>query len=557
MMSTHTLLATALLVFSLFGSTAQAHFLWVVADAPVKNFADSSQNRPGKIQVYFSESATADDPELLTRVKHAKVWYREKNGNVSPAQVAIGNDALETGVEQPFDVAGVSCSYGVLERQGETFLLEYSGKSYTQEAPLHWQPISNIQILPLELHPARHGEKLIITATWQGQPTANVAISVSSDQQARFELITNDQGQIEFVPVASGLLSIRGKYVEQRAGEHDGKPFQAVRHYSTLSLKHNSKHISMVLPPVTAPITSFGGAVVGNTIYAYGGNTGKAHRYVPSEQSGVLYKLEAGQLDRWQEVSTGPRRTGLALVPYHNTVIRIGGFDVRNEPGEDKNLWSTTDVSQFDIQTGTWSDLPPMPTGRSSFDAAVVGNDLYVIGGWCLNGSQQEPTWHKSMLVMDLTNQQAGWQTLPQPFERRALAVAAVGTRLFVLGGMTSDDETTAAVEIFDSKTGVWTSGPALPATHEMDGFGTSAIAFDNQLYATTMSGKLHRLDSDSLTWQHIANMNEPRFFHRLLAVPDLGLIAFGGSSMATGKATSSEVFAKGLLSQLGETPQK
>ena len=37
--------------------------------------------------------------------------------------------------------------------------------------------------------------------------------------------------------------------------------------------------------------------------------------------------------------------------------------------------------ARFDPESNSWEDLPPLPEGRSSLDAAVVGDTLYVVGG--------------------------------------------------------------------------------------------------------------------------------------------------------------------------------
>jgi hypothetical protein len=34
-------------------------------------------------------------------------------------------------------------------------------------------------------------------------------------------------------------------------------------------------------------------------------------------------------------------------------------------------------------------DIAPLPAPRSSHDAVVLGNKLYVVGGWQLNGSTE------------------------------------------------------------------------------------------------------------------------------------------------------------------------
>ena len=39
-------------------------------------------------------------------------------------------------------------------------------------------------------------------------------------------------------------------------------------------------------------------------------------------------------------------------------------------------------VYRFEPETGTWGQVTPMPSPRSSPAAAVVGRSIYVISGW-------------------------------------------------------------------------------------------------------------------------------------------------------------------------------
>ncbi len=38
---------------------------------------------------------------------------------------------------------------------------------------------------------------------------------------------------------------------------------------------------------------------------------------------------------KWKQLPSGPRLQGLVMLPYKNSVIRVGGFTARNAEGED------------------------------------------------------------------------------------------------------------------------------------------------------------------------------------------------------------------------------
>src|SRR5215216_6310203 len=56
------------------------------------------------------------------------------------------------------------------------------------------------------------------------------------------------------------------------------------------------------------------------------------------------------------------------------------------------------------------------------------------------------------------------WQPLaPVPTERTEVAAAAVGRRIWVLGGYAPDGATLATAEVYDTVTDRWSRGPDLP----------------------------------------------------------------------------------------------
>ena len=66
------------------------------------------------------------------------------------------------------------------------------------------------------------------------------------------------------------------------------------------------------LPPLEKPVTSFGAAVAGDYLYAFGGHLGSPHEYSGDLQSRELLRLNLKQPQKWELVGEVPRRTGLA-----------------------------------------------------------------------------------------------------------------------------------------------------------------------------------------------------------------------------------------------------
>lgn len=306
-------------------------------------------------------------------------------------------------------------------------------------------------------------------------------------------------------------------------------------------LKADTNKVSITeLPAIKVGVTSIGAAVAGGNLYLYGGQIGGAHNYAADLQSGSLWRLNLAKPEAWEEVSQGPKRTGLAMIGYKGQLYRIGGWEAKNAKGEKAKLFSSKDFSRFDPVTGKWTELTPMPRGRSSHDAALIGDHLYVVGGWELSG-EGEGDWHTTALVCDLSQDKLTWKEIAKPeFMRRALAIGEHQGKLVALGGMTSDNEVTAAVSIYDPKSDRWATGPNLPGSG-MATFGPSAFGGSDGLFATIQDGSLLRLSNDGKSWDKIGALKHPRFFHRLVIGDDQQLLVVAGASHRGGKVTATE----------------
>ncbi len=285
-------------------------------------------------------------------------------------------------------------------------------------------------------------------------------------------------------------------------------------------------------PDLPTPVASFGAAATPDGhVYIYGGHAGVRHKYNRDEVNGDLYLWKAG-MDAWKKLGASEPAQGASLIALPDRVIRVGGMAAQNAKGEAQDLWSSETTSSFDLQKNAWTELPKFDKRRSSHDSVVIGHTLYVVGGWSLGGGKiaaLEPFWHNTYLTLDLSQPDAAWQSHPQPFERRALATMVIGKKLYAIGGMNSDEKPVTNVDILDTETGEWTTGPALPADKLFNGFGISAIAHESRLFASGASGDLLELRGD--TWTPIAKLAHPRYFHRLLPGGPGQLIALGGTN--------------------------
>jgi len=353
-----------------------------------------------------------------------------------------------------------------------------------------------------------------------------------------------------FWPGGAGIDAIR-PFNSQTAGELH----RTRRVMNRLALALNAEPGGTVrqdldLPDLPEAVTSFGGAILNDALYVYGGHTGYAHSYSTAEQGNTLLRLNLREAGEWESLAGGPKLQGLALVAHGGKLYRLGGFTAKNAEGEDHDLWSQNSAAAFDPATGKWNDMPALPEPRSSFDAAVLGEAIYVIGGWSLQGPA-ENQWHTTAWRLDFGQERQNWQPLPSPpFQRRALAAAAHADKLYVIGGMQEQGGPTTRVAVFDPQAGEWSEGPPLVGEQGMTGFGASAFATGGNLYVSTFSGELQRLAPDGSRWEVVRKLPTARFFHRMLPVDDQRLLVVGGASMQSGKFPELEII------ELGAKPQ-
>jgi N-acetylneuraminic acid mutarotase len=299
--------------------------------------------------------------------------------------------------------------------------------------------------------------------------------------------------------------------------------------------------IASQFPDLPIELTSFGGAIANGKLYVYGGHVGEAHSYSMAEQSDAFYSLDLNQPKQWEQLSSGPKLQGLAMLAHRQSIIRLGGFTAMNEEGEDDDLHSRNLVAQYDSKTRTWNDLVPLPEPRASHAAAILGDKVYVVGGWAMSGDE-ESKWHQTAWVADLSEQPIVWKPIASPPEsRRALAVAAFDGKIFAIGGMGKDGGPTTRMDIYDPQLDQWTQGPSLQG-EPMTGFGCRAEPLGGSLYASTVSGTIQRLSPDQKEWAIVGSYEPGRFFHCMLPWGDHRFIVVGGANMKIGRFTNLDL---------------
>ncbi len=504
---------------------AHAHFLWLTC-----------QREQGKpvIRAFLSETPSPDGPEFLGRIAQARItgsgrvlgWTRDK-------------DTYRVKLPEPCPgVIDGFCDLGVMKRNGTAFLLVYTARvQFGPSAPEAAEISDDLRVRLV----ARAGQAPIVVVNFRGKPAPGAVVKVYPEDGEPQELKADAQGRLEYPPAAEGRAGLLVKWTERKTGEREGKHYDEVRYYATLTVAPsvaagsraaNASPSAAPLAVLPEAINSFGGAVLGDWLYVYGGHTGKTHSYSRQAVAKHFRRLNLRDRRTWEELPCGPALQGLTLVSHGGRLYRIGGMSPRNRPGEPSDLVSVADFARFDPESKTWTDMPPLPTPRSTHDAVVVGDKIYVVGGWSMNGGDSaNAEFLGTALVFDLARAGAGWEDLPTPpFRRRALAVGATGGKAYVIGGLTEDGKVVKSVDIYDPGLRAWSRGPDLPGS-KRQGFAPSAFGVGGELYASGVDGQVLRLSKSGDAWEVAGKLVTPRLTHRLLPGIESDLLAVGGSS--------------------------
>jgi N-acetylneuraminic acid mutarotase len=282
-------------------------------------------------------------------------------------------------------------------------------------------------------------------------------------------------------------------------------------------------------PAMPKGVSSFGAIECDGYLYIYGGHSGKTHNYDNKLVLGTFHRLKLDGGAKWEELPGGPIAQGLNLAAHGGKVYRVGGMQPKNPPGEGADNHSLADCARFDPKAGKWEDLPALPAGRSSHDVVAVGDKLLVVGGWQLKGKDTTPAWHDTALILDLTSAKPEWKSIPQPFKRRALTAAVLGTKVYVIGGLgaTGGDK---RVDVLDVATGKWSEGPTMPGGDRV-AFSPAACAVRNRIVLNTSEGLVYRLSEKGDAWEKVGESAKKRVVARMVPFGADRAILLGGAS--------------------------
>lgn len=494
--------------------SAQAHFVFVVPQAGNTNAS-----------VFISETLKPDSEVDNDLIKATKLSLRDANGRESAMTLSKAGETYTTAITG----SGTRVIHGLadlgISGSGEKqYLLLYHPKTILGDA-FDAKTIVGKNV-PTELIPVGKAGAVKLRLLGLGKPLADAEVTVLQPDGTEKLVKTDKAGETEAF-AQNGRYGAWARFWETTAsGERDGKKYPETHHYATLVFDTQSAALSTSgfakLPEATA---SFGSAMSDGWLYIYGGHISPTHSYFIGAVSGRFSRMRLSGDPVWEELPAGPAAQGLNLAAHKGKIYRVGGMTPRNEKGKPADNHSIPDVARFDPATKQWEALPSLPEGRSSHDVVVIGDQLFVTGGWNMKGNDED--WAKTTLAMDLSAKELEWTSIPQPFERRALMATTLNGKLYVIGGINKDEVVETTVSILDPKTKTWSNGPSLPK--DVLGFAPAAGVHRNALYVSVADGTLFRLNAAGTAWEQ-AGSTTPRVAHRLASRGD-SILVLGGAA--------------------------
>jgi N-acetylneuraminic acid mutarotase len=188
------------------------------------------------------------------------------------------------------------------------------------------------------------------------------------------------------------------------------------------------------IAPFPEPSEEILGAAAGGKMYVF---AGLAPLWKPK---GLVYEYDPGS-DKWTKKKPMALPSHhIAFTEYQGKIYAFGGFVL---PQSGPAAWvPINNTWEYDPQTDNWKALAPMPTKRGSPLAAAVGDKIYVIGGATTRPGSSEPAIDptRPQLVLGTVEEYDpaanSWRersSMPTP--RNHAAIGVVNGKIYVIGG--------------------------------------------------------------------------------------------------------------------------
>jgi hypothetical protein len=246
-------------IVAVVAESARAHFVWLQTEP-----ADKAT----QVYLWMSETTVPGEAPLLDKIAQTKVWVAKADGTQQPVELKkeVKGDTgswTATLADEPAALEA-TCDYGIITR-GETFLLQYHARHLNLAKSMAAKPASGGKQLPLDVTVNREGKSLLFNIRFEGKPATDAQlIAITPDNQER-ELKVDSSGTARIEDAAPGEYALRARVELKTPGERDGKKYDLVRHYTTVTFRlPNADGKFVAAPKNTVAVATTATAEVAN-----------------------------------------------------------------------------------------------------------------------------------------------------------------------------------------------------------------------------------------------------------------------------------------------------
>ena len=247
---------------------------------------------------------------------------------------------------------------------------------------------------------------------------------------------------------------------------------------------------------MSTPRTNAKAAVVNGTIYVFGGYHSK-DKFLQNWKMADHVEAYDPLTDTWTQKKEMPiSRFYFGLGVVAGKVYLIGGTAGLGE-GKEQRM---DRVDIYDPATDTWAKGPKMPTRRDPGGVEVVNNRIYVIGGegWPLPQGWGAGPFLGSIEEYDPINRQ--WQKKKELLElKNWFSSTVVGYEIYLIGGYTLEGglQQVATVNVYHPRTETWREISVLP--NPLDTFDAATVNGKIYVFGSLDAGR--RFSTDVLVY--------------------------------------------------------
>jgi uncharacterized GH25 family protein len=198
---------------------AHAHMVYVV---PAKDGQS--------LTVVFSDSLDPDEKVKMDKLAGLKLVARIDGKDV-PVEYTKGDHSFAAKLPKGASVVYGTAAYGLLSKSEKPTLLVYHPKALLGGATAKAATVG--EAAALEIVPVTEAGKTRFQLLAKGKPVAGAEGTVVLPDGTKEKVTTDKEG---YTPgfEKTGRYAAYLKLTEAKAGEHDGKKYEEVRHYATL-----------------------------------------------------------------------------------------------------------------------------------------------------------------------------------------------------------------------------------------------------------------------------------------------------------------------------------